>query len=165
MRPKVAQFCGVYDNVFRMMASEAGDGNYIQEALVEHHVEYGTKFTLLHCCEVLKECAKWKDVVVPDFEEIQHEKSKRYKSSNSSSGFNTSQSVSGGFDLNLEDEDDENEDFQEVQRLVGRNRAKAQKKKGAASLTSAGFVNEERLARLMVNDYRSTTETLNNRKQ
>ena len=67
-----------------MAVSGAEDSDYTQQALLEYQDEYGTPFTLLHCWAELKDCAKWIDVEVPEFKEKKHEKSKSYKSSDSS---------------------------------------------------------------------------------
>ena len=59
---------------------------------------------------------------------------------------------SGWFNLNLQAGDDKHEELYEVRRLMGSDKAKALKKKGASSSAISGFVNEESLARLMVNE-------------
>ncbi|GJT81853.1 hypothetical protein Tco_1056195 [Tanacetum coccineum] len=119
MRPKVAQFCGVYHNVNRR--------------------------------------AKWREVVIPDFEKKQLEKNNKYKSSSFGS-FNTTQPLEGSFNLNVEAGEDEKDDVHEVQRPMGMDRAK---KKGVASSTSSTSENEEALARLMVNEYATLNELFN----
>ncbi|GJZ93595.1 hypothetical protein Tco_0665798, partial [Tanacetum coccineum] len=52
MRPKLTNYCSVYDDLFRMYASGANDGDYLQREHIEYQVEYGDLFTLLHCWEV-----------------------------------------------------------------------------------------------------------------
>lgn len=88
MRPKVAQFCGVYHNVFWVVVSRAGDGDCTQQTLLVYAAKYGAPFTLMHCWDEFKDYPKWKQVELPNFEANTQEKNKRYKSSISSS-FNT----------------------------------------------------------------------------
>ncbi|GJS66081.1 hypothetical protein Tco_0680645 [Tanacetum coccineum] len=48
MRPKVAQFCRVYNNVVKRAMSGAVDEDYTHKALFEYQGEYEVPFTLLH---------------------------------------------------------------------------------------------------------------------
>nr|GEY95915.1 hypothetical protein [Tanacetum cinerariifolium] len=61
MRPKVTQFCGVYHNVTRRAVSEAEDGDYTQQSLLEYQAESRVPFTLLHARAELKDCHIWKE--------------------------------------------------------------------------------------------------------
>ncbi|GJZ93684.1 hypothetical protein Tco_0665887 [Tanacetum coccineum] len=75
VHPKVASFCDVYTNTYRIYISGVGDADYIQRVM------YSIPFTLLHCLEVLKERDKWNNGEVPEFVKDKEEKSsKRYKS-------------------------------------------------------------------------------------
>ena len=100
---------------------------------------------------------------VLNFEEMKHEKSKRYRSSGSSS-FNTLQSVHGGFNWNTQAGDGEEEEVYQNRHRMGMDRAKAQKKKGAASSASSGVFKEEALVRLLVNEYISASEPYNGKR-
>ena len=62
MRPNVARFCGVYNNIMRMQpVSGAGDDDYYNRATLNYEAEYGVKFTQKHCWEVLRNAEKWND--------------------------------------------------------------------------------------------------------
>nr|GEZ94453.1 hypothetical protein [Tanacetum cinerariifolium] len=141
VRTKVAQFCGVYDNVTRMTRSGAGDIDYRQLALTEYQAEYGILFTLIHCWKKLSYCQKFMRVKLPKFEANKAEKNKRYKSSGNSSSFNT-QSEHGSYDMNTKAGGDEEEDVQDVQRPMEGNGKEE-------SVDVSG--NEDTLARLMIN--------------
>ncbi|GKC84203.1 RNA-directed DNA polymerase, eukaryota [Tanacetum coccineum] len=154
VRPKVATFCGVYDNVYRIYRSGANDADYLQKAQIEYQVEYGVPFTLLHCWEVLKKCDKWSSVEVLEFiAQKVKKKSKRYKSSGDSS-FSTRDLGKGSFNLNSTagDEEDEVQDVRPI-RPMGRAHAKRKGKAGTSSTSSTIGVDVESLAKFMVNEY------------
>ncbi|GKD20952.1 hypothetical protein Tco_1222655 [Tanacetum coccineum] len=109
VRPKVAQICGVYHNVTRRALSGSGDGDYTHLALLKYQAKSEVLFTLTHCWAELKDCEKWNEVEILDFEANEQENKKRYKSSESNS-FNTTQSSYGSFNLNMHAVDDEEED-------------------------------------------------------
>ncbi|GKA48810.1 hypothetical protein Tco_0741768 [Tanacetum coccineum] len=134
MHPKVVEFYGVYHNITRMAISGPGDGDYTQKALVEFQVEYEVPFTLTHCWAELKDC---------------------------SSSFNMSQSRVGSFNLNTHTGDDEEEDVQEVQRPMARDKAKNKTETSSTSSTSG---NKDALAKLMVNVYVYLTQPYKERK-
>nr|GEV08757.1 hypothetical protein [Tanacetum cinerariifolium] len=54
--------------------------------------------------------------------------------------------------LNVDARDDDEDDAQELQRPIGRDKAKGSKKKGARSSRSSSSMNDEALARLMVSE-------------
>ncbi|GKB23276.1 hypothetical protein Tco_0862677 [Tanacetum coccineum] len=68
MRPKVAQFCGVYHNFTWRAVSEAKDEDYTQQSLLEYQADYRVPFTLMNAWANLKDCQKWKEVEIPNFE-------------------------------------------------------------------------------------------------
>ncbi|GJW73534.1 zinc finger BED domain-containing protein RICESLEEPER 2-like protein [Tanacetum coccineum] len=128
--------------------------------LLKFQVKYGVPFTLLHLWAKLKECSKWKEVELPNFEAHRQKKNKRYKSSGSSS-FNTSQSTKGSLNMNMQCGDDKENDVQEVQRPMGRDTTK---NKWAASSASTTSGNDETLARLMVIKYANLNNPYNVKK-
>ncbi|GKE74038.1 hypothetical protein Tco_1536079, partial [Tanacetum coccineum] len=71
VRPKVAQF-----NVTRREVSGVVDGDYTEKELLEYQVEDRVPFTLLHVWAELKDCSKWKEVKLLDFEAKRQEKNK-----------------------------------------------------------------------------------------
>ncbi|GJZ73540.1 hypothetical protein Tco_0637686 [Tanacetum coccineum] len=73
---------------------------------------------------------KWMDSEVPNFEAKKRD-AKRYKSSGSSS-FNPDYE-NASINLNVDDGDDEEDKVQEVERLIGREKTKGFKKKGAGA--------------------------------
>ncbi|GKC80415.1 hypothetical protein Tco_1131189 [Tanacetum coccineum] len=75
---------------------------------------------------------------------------KRSKTSRSSS-FNT-ESGDASINLNVDAGDDDGDEVQELQRQIGRDKAKGSKKKGAGSSGSSSSMNDEALARLMVSE-------------
>ncbi|GJS84695.1 hypothetical protein Tco_0751236 [Tanacetum coccineum] len=75
---------------------------------------------------------------------------KRSKTSRSSS-FNT-ESEDASINLNVDAGDDDGDEVQELQRQIGRDKAKGSKKKGAGSSRSSSSMNDEALARLMVSE-------------
>ncbi|GJY46644.1 hypothetical protein Tco_0435707 [Tanacetum coccineum] len=87
------------------------------------------------------------DSEVPNFEAKKRD-TKRYKSSGSSS-FNPDYG-NASINLNVDDGDEEEDEVQEVERLIGMDKAKGFKKKGAGASGSSATMNDEALARLMV---------------
>ncbi|GKE61859.1 hypothetical protein Tco_1512226 [Tanacetum coccineum] len=73
---------------------------------------------------------------------------KRYKIAEFSS-FNT-ESGDASINLNVDVGDDEEDEVQELARLMGRDKAKGLKKKGAGSSGSSSSMNDEALVRLIV---------------
>ncbi|GJR15627.1 hypothetical protein Tco_0798279 [Tanacetum coccineum] len=96
---------------------------------------------------------KWQEIAIPTFNTGFEVSSKRHKSSGSSS-FNA-ESGEASINLNTNVGDNDEDDVPEIpQRPQGRDKAKAAgKKKGSKSSASASSsVNEDALARLMVNE-------------
>nr|GEU41142.1 hypothetical protein [Tanacetum cinerariifolium] len=108
----------------------------------------------------LKDCSKWKEVELPNFEAPIQKKNKRYKSLGSSS-FNMTQSAKGSLNMNMQCGGDKKNNVHEVQRPMGRDTTK---KKWAASLPSTTSGNEEKLARLMVIKYANLNDSYNVKK-
>ncbi|GJV83857.1 putative reverse transcriptase domain-containing protein [Tanacetum coccineum] len=114
VRPNVARFCGVHDNVARMaQESGAGDEDYFNKALLDYEAEFGLPFTLRHCWEVLKYSPKWLKQVVPKYSKS----SKKSKTSGSSS-FNT-ESGDASINLNVDAGDDDENEVHEILRTMG----------------------------------------------
>nr|GEV69393.1 hypothetical protein [Tanacetum cinerariifolium] len=113
-------------------------------------------FKLRHCWEILKDRPKWQEIAISNFNTGSEGGSKRHKSSGSSS-FNT-ESREASINLNTTVGDDNDEDeVQEIRRPQGRDKARAagrKKNKGLKSVESSN-VNEDGLAKLMVNEITS----------
>ncbi|GKA61516.1 RNA-directed DNA polymerase, eukaryota [Tanacetum coccineum] len=162
VRPKVATFCGVSDNVFRMYSSGDNDEYYLQKTQTKCQVEYGVPFTLLHCWKVLRKCDKWNGVEVQEYISQRDEhKSKNYKSSVASS-FSTRNLGEGNFNLNSTTRNEEDE-VQEVcpSRLMGRDQAKRKRKVGTLSTSSTISFDVESLAKLTVKEYAMVNDPYN----
>nr|GEV93973.1 hypothetical protein [Tanacetum cinerariifolium] len=97
-----------------------------KEEIVLCKAEFGIKFTLRHCWDVLKHNLKWWEQEVLNF--LKPNASKRSKTSGSTS-FNT-ESGDASFNLNVDAGDEDENEVQEVPRLIGRDKAKGSKKKG-----------------------------------
>ncbi|GJV46733.1 hypothetical protein Tco_1436945 [Tanacetum coccineum] len=91
-----------------MYASRANYEDYLQRAQTEYQVEYAISFTLLHCCEVLKNDKLTRQEVPKFIAQREEHKSKSYKSSDDSS-FNTRESGERNFNLNSMTGDEEDE--------------------------------------------------------
>ncbi|GJT51192.1 hypothetical protein Tco_0977349 [Tanacetum coccineum] len=104
MRPNVAQFYGVHANVM-CQAQTSGAGDEVTSL-------------------------KWMDNEVPKFG-AKKKDAKRYKTYESSL-FNT-KSGDGSINLNVDAGDDEEDEVQELERLMGRDKAKRSNKKRAGS--------------------------------
>ncbi|GKB62035.1 gamma-glutamyltranspeptidase 1 [Tanacetum coccineum] len=102
--------------------------------------------------KILKDHPKWQEIAIPTFNTGSEGSNKRHKSTGSSS-FNT-ESGEASINLNTTVGDNDDDDVQEIRRPQGRDKAKAAgKKKGSKSSASASSsVNEDALARLMVNE-------------
>ncbi|GJV91040.1 hypothetical protein Tco_1538853 [Tanacetum coccineum] len=126
VRPNVARFCGVHDNVARMaQESGAGDEDYFNKALLDYEAEFGLPFTLRHCWEVLKYSPKWLKQVVPKYSKS----SKKSKTSGSSS-FNT-ESGDASINLNVDAGDDDENEVQEIQEQWAGTKREARRRKGS----------------------------------
>ncbi|GKC39298.1 hypothetical protein Tco_1051682 [Tanacetum coccineum] len=121
-----------------MEISGARDEDYTQLKLLNFVMfEYGVPFTIVHCRAELRDCLKWKGGELPKSKEQRQENSKRYKSSENSSLFNTTQSGAVSFNLNTNVRDDEDEGHD---------------------------VQEDALARLTINEYVDHTQACKERK-
>ncbi|GKC01847.1 gamma-glutamyltranspeptidase 1 [Tanacetum coccineum] len=133
--------------------SGAGDEDYIQKALIHYQIDTDIPFKLRHYWEILKDHPKLQEIAIPTFNTGSEVSRKRHKSSGSSS-FNA-ESGEASINLNTNVGDNDEDDVPEIpQRPQGRDKAKAAgKKKGSKSSASASSsVNEDALARLMVNE-------------
>ncbi|GKA84761.1 ALP1-like protein [Tanacetum coccineum] len=122
--------------------------------LVEHlsrnyEAEFRVPFTLRHCWEDLRKSLKLWDTEAPKF----GAKKKNAKRSNTfrSSSFNT-ESGDASINFNVDAGDVDKDEVWELQRPIGRDKAKGSKKKGAGSSRSSSSMNDEALARLMVSE-------------
>ena len=68
VRPTVARFYGVFNNVKRMNPmSGVGDEDYYNTTTLNYEAEYEVKFTLRHCQDELRDSQKWNEIEVPNF--------------------------------------------------------------------------------------------------
>ncbi|GKC00167.1 hypothetical protein Tco_0986303 [Tanacetum coccineum] len=86
IRPKVSQFCEIYNSVRDRHQSGSCDNTVYQEAELEYRTIYNAPFTLTECWKILKDHPKWKKVEMPKFY-----KSKKSSSKKSRTSENTSQ--------------------------------------------------------------------------
>ncbi|GJX95911.1 hypothetical protein Tco_0351709 [Tanacetum coccineum] len=107
IRPKVSQFCEIYNSVKDRHQSGACDNTIYQEAEIEFRAIYHSAFALNECWKILKDHSKWKKVEIP----------------------NTYNSAHIGIYLNEEAADSDDVEVQVV-RPMGRDKAK---KKGSSS--------------------------------
>ncbi|GJT88198.1 glutathione S-transferase T3-like protein [Tanacetum coccineum] len=109
IRPKVSQFCEIYNSVRDRHQSGSCDNTVYQEAELECRTIYNAPFTLTECWKILKDHPKWKKVEMPKFY-----KSKKSSSEKSRTSENTSQgnldSTHIGVNLNDEVADSEGVD-------------------------------------------------------
>ncbi|GKC64290.1 RNA-directed DNA polymerase, eukaryota [Tanacetum coccineum] len=133
VRPRIGAFCAIINNVKDNHESGSNDLDMFQKVCAEYKIIYRQDFTLEHCYNILKDHQGWLDIEMPSFYKNAkgRKKSKTFET--------TSGSASGGFNLNNE-ADEAEEETQEV-RPPGRNQSKA-KKKSAASFhgKSSSFV-------------------------
>ncbi|GKC85414.1 gamma-glutamyltranspeptidase 1 [Tanacetum coccineum] len=126
--------------------SGAGDAEYVQRAMIHYEIDTRLPFKLCHCWEILKDCPKWKEIAIPNFNTESEGGSKRHKSSGSSS-FNTEYGEAS-INLNTTVSDKDEDEMQEIRRPEGRDKARAagRKNKGTRSAGSSN-VNKDALAR------------------
>ncbi|GJS26461.1 ribonuclease H-like domain-containing protein [Tanacetum coccineum] len=107
IRPKVSQFCEIYNSVRDRHQSGSCDNTVYQEAELEYRTIYNAPFTLTECWKILKDHPKWK------------------------------KEIRIGVNLNDEAADSEDVEAQEVPAPIGRDRAKKKgSSSGARSETS-----------------------------
>nr|GEW31941.1 hypothetical protein [Tanacetum cinerariifolium] len=113
IRPKVSQFCEIYNSVRDRHQRGSCDNIVYQEAELEYRTIYNAPFTLTECWKILKDHPKWKKVEMTKF----------YKSKKSRTSENTSQGNSDsthiGVNLNDEAADSEDVEAQEVPAPIG----------------------------------------------
>ncbi|GJX17945.1 gamma-glutamyltranspeptidase 1 [Tanacetum coccineum] len=136
--------------------SGAGDEDYVQREMIHYEIDTGIPFKLRHCWEILKDRPKWQEIALPKFS-TGSGGSKRHKSSGSSS-FNT-ESREASINLNTNVGDNDEDEVQEVQRLEGRDKARAVRKKKGSKASGSSNVNEDALARLMVTEMTTQEKT------
>ncbi|GJX46590.1 glutathione S-transferase T3-like protein [Tanacetum coccineum] len=110
IRPKVSQFCEIYNSVRDRHQSGSCDNTVYQEAELEYRTIYNAPFTLTECWKILKDHPKWKKVEMPKF----YIKSKQSSSKKSRTSENTSQGNSdlAHIGVNLNDEAADSEDVE-----------------------------------------------------
>nr|GEY88650.1 hypothetical protein [Tanacetum cinerariifolium] len=113
IRPKVSQFCEIYNSVRDRHQSGSRDNIVYQEAELEYRTIYNAPFTLTECWKILKDHPKWKKVEMTKFY-----KSKKSSSKKSRTLENTPQgnldSVHISVNLNDEAADSEDVEAQEM---------------------------------------------------
>ncbi|GJR16521.1 hypothetical protein Tco_0799173 [Tanacetum coccineum] len=91
IRPKVSQFCEIYNSVRDRHQSGSCDNTVYQEAELEYHTIYNAPFTLTECWKILKDHPKWKkaqEIPAPIGQD-------RAKKKGSSSGARSKTSIAG----------------------------------------------------------------------
>ncbi|GKD47796.1 hypothetical protein Tco_1276772 [Tanacetum coccineum] len=112
VRPNVARFCRVHDNVMRRAhASRAVDEDYFATTLLDYEAEYEVPFTLRHYWKVSRKSSILMGSEVPKFDGKKKD-TKRYKTYGSSS-FNT-ESGDASINLNVDVGDDEEDEVEEL---------------------------------------------------
>ncbi|GJT41334.1 retrovirus-related pol polyprotein from transposon TNT 1-94 [Tanacetum coccineum] len=128
--PRIGRFCAIIDNIEQNHESGSCDLTVYQKACVEYKLMYEHNFTLEPCWNILKDHQAWLEVEMPSF----YKNTKGRKKSKTSE--TTSGSTPGGFNLN--DEADESEEETQEHRPMSRDRAK--KKSSASSREGSSFV-------------------------
>ncbi|GJX60842.1 hypothetical protein Tco_0292232 [Tanacetum coccineum] len=131
--------------------SGAGDEDYVQKAIIHYEHEIGVPFRYRHCWDVLKDSPKFQEIAFPNFNQGSEGSSKRHKSSGSSS-FNTE---SGDASINLNTTVADEDEVQEIRRPGGRDKARAAAKNKGSKASGSSTMNDDALARLMVNEMTS----------
>ncbi|GJV08410.1 hypothetical protein Tco_1346066 [Tanacetum coccineum] len=62
IRPKIAAFIAIYDNVQRLNERESCNLTLLQKALAEYETQYGRDFILEMCWRILKDHAAWREI-------------------------------------------------------------------------------------------------------
>ncbi|GJX14057.1 ribonuclease H-like domain-containing protein [Tanacetum coccineum] len=135
IRPKVSQFCEIYNSVHDRHQSGSCENTVYQEAELEYRTIYNAPFALTDCWKILKDHPKWKKIEMPKFYKSKKSSSKKSRTSETTSQGNLD-SAHIGLDLNDKATDSEDVDVQEVAPM-GRDRAKKKaSSSGARSKTS-----------------------------
>ncbi|GKD09883.1 glutathione S-transferase T3-like protein [Tanacetum coccineum] len=135
IRPKVSQFCEIYNSVKDRHQSGACDNTIYQEAKIEYRTIYHSAFALTECWKILKDHSKWRKVEMPTFFNSKKTSSKKSRTSETTSQGN-SDSAHIGVDLNDEATDSEDVEVQEV-RPMGRDAAKKKRSSSGAHSESS----------------------------
>ena len=67
IRPRVGQFCAIYDNCYKNFGSGENDLTVYRRACEEYQIVYKHDFVLEHCWEILRDHEVWKDTEMPSF--------------------------------------------------------------------------------------------------
>ncbi|GJW88426.1 glutathione S-transferase T3-like protein, partial [Tanacetum coccineum] len=135
IRPKVSQFCEIYNNVKDRHQSGACDTTIYQEAKIDYHAIFNAAFALTDCWKILKDHPKWKKVEMQKLLKSKKSSSKKSRTSETTPQGNSDSTHIG---LNLNDETADSKDV-EVQEVAPMGRGRAKKKassSGARSKTS-----------------------------
>nr|GEV20730.1 hypothetical protein [Tanacetum cinerariifolium] len=132
IRPKVSQFCEIYNSVQDRHQSGSCENTIYQEAELDYRTIYNAPFD---CWKILKDHLKWKKVEVPKFYKSKKSSSKKSRTSDSTSQGN-SDSAHISLDLNDEASDSEDIDVQEVAPMCRDRAKKKASSSGACSKTS-----------------------------
>ncbi|GKD95641.1 hypothetical protein Tco_1379538 [Tanacetum coccineum] len=97
IRPKVSQFCEMYNSVQDRHESGACENTIYQKAEKEYRAYYNSAFQLVECWNVLKDHKKWKKVEYPMYLKAKYPGSKKSRTSESASD-----SAHNGLNLNDE---------------------------------------------------------------
>ncbi|GKB97472.1 glutathione S-transferase T3-like protein [Tanacetum coccineum] len=135
IRPKVSQFCEIYNSVKDRLQSGACDNIIYHEAKIEYRTIYHSAFALTECWKILKDYSKWRKVKMPKFFNSKKTSSKKSRTSETTSQGN-SDSTHIGVDLNDEAADSEDVEVQEV-RPMGRDAAKKKRSSSGARSESS----------------------------
>ncbi|GJW76899.1 hypothetical protein Tco_0138581 [Tanacetum coccineum] len=113
IRPKVSQFCEIYNSVRDRHQSGSCDNTVYQEAELEYRTIYNAHFTLTECWKILKDHPKWKKVEIPKFYKSKQSSSKKSRTSENKSQGNSDSAHIG---VNLNDEAADSEDVEAQER-------------------------------------------------
>ncbi|GJY20108.1 hypothetical protein Tco_0392674 [Tanacetum coccineum] len=103
IRPKVNQFCEIYNSVKDRHQSGACDTTIYQESEIEYRTIFNAPFALTGCWKILKDHSKWKKLKCQKVQEVAPMGRDRAKKKASSSGARSETSVAER-ELELEDQ-------------------------------------------------------------
>nr|GEX55658.1 hypothetical protein [Tanacetum cinerariifolium] len=135
IRPKVSQFCDIYNSVKDRHQSGACDTTIYQEFEIKYRIIFNAPFALTDCWKILKDHSKWKKNEMPKFFKSKKSSSKKLRTSETTSQGN-SDSTHIGLNLNDEVVDSEDVEAQEVAPM-GRDNAKKKASSSGACLKSS----------------------------
>ncbi|GJV33136.1 retrovirus-related pol polyprotein from transposon TNT 1-94 [Tanacetum coccineum] len=125
VRPRIGRFCAIINNIEDNHESGSCDLNVYQKMCALYKLMYRHDFTVEACWNILKDHQGWLEVEIPSF----YQNTKGQKNSKTSETI--SGSASGGFNLN--NEADEFEEETQEHRPMGHDRSKAKKKSSTSS--------------------------------